>query len=48
LPQTSLGGAERRGNLVLLARNDEIITLSSIARDDVVVHRECAATPQMW
>jgi len=34
LPQTSLRGAKRRGNLMLLARNDEITTLFSIARDD--------------
>ena len=48
LLQTSLRGAKRRGNLMPLARNDEITTLSSIARDDVVVHCECAVTQQMW
>jgi len=32
------------GNLMLVATNDEITTLSSIARDDVVVHRDCAVT----
>ncbi len=47
LQQTSLRGAERRGNLMLLAKYDEITTLSSIARDDVVLHREWAVTQQM-
>ncbi len=32
------------GNLMMVAENDEITTLSSIARDDVVVHRACAVT----
>ena len=31
---------------MLVAENDEIITLSSIVRDDVVVHREWTATKQ--
>jgi hypothetical protein len=35
------------GNLMLDAKNDEITTLSSIARDDVVVHRDWVATKQM-
>jgi len=29
---------------MLVAKNDEFTTLSSIARDDVVVHRSCAVT----
>jgi hypothetical protein len=48
---TSRGCRRRRceersdsGNLMLVAENDEITTLSSIARDDVVVHRACAVT----
>jgi hypothetical protein len=32
---------------MLDAKNDEITTLSSIARDDVVFHRDWAATKQM-
>jgi hypothetical protein len=32
---------------MLVAENDEITTLSSTARDDVVVHRDWAATKQM-
>jgi len=32
---------------MLVAENDEITTLSSIARDDVVFHRDWAATKQM-
>ena len=47
LPQTSLRGVKRRGNLMLLTRHDEITTLSSIARDDVDIHCEWAATQQM-
>jgi len=31
---------------MLVAENDEITTLSSIARDDVVAHREWTATKQ--
>jgi len=38
----------RLSNLMLLARNDEITTLSSIARDDVVNYREWATTKAMW
>jgi hypothetical protein len=34
LQRRSLRGAKRRGKLMLLVRNDEITTLSSIARDD--------------
>ncbi len=47
LLQTLLRGAKRRGNLMNMANHDEITTLSSIARDDVVVHCEWAATRQM-
>jgi len=36
----------RLNKLMLLTRNDEITTLSSIARDDVVNYREWAATKQ--
>ncbi len=32
---------------MLVAENDEITTLSSIARDDVVVHHDWTATKQM-
>jgi hypothetical protein len=32
---------------MLFVENDEITTLSSIARDDVVYHREWAATKQL-
>jgi hypothetical protein len=32
---------------MLVAENDEITTLSSIVRDDVVVHRNWVATKQM-
>ena len=38
----------RLGNLMFLARNDEITTLSSIARDDVVNYRKWATTKPMW
>jgi hypothetical protein len=38
----------RLGNLMSLARNGEITTLSSIARDDVVNYRKWAATKPMW
>ena len=31
---------------MLIAENDEITTLSSIARDDVVIHRKWTATQQ--
>ncbi len=51
---TSRGCRRRRceersecGNLMLVAMNDEITTLSSITRDDVVYHREWAATKQV-
>jgi hypothetical protein len=37
----------RLGNLMLLARNDEIATLSSIARDDAVNYRKWATTKPM-
>ncbi len=48
LPQTSLRGAKRRGNLMNLTNHDEITTLSPIAHEAVVPHRECAVTKQMW
>ena len=48
---TSRGCRRRRceersecGNLMLVAKNNEITTLSSIARDDVVIHRDYAVT----
>ncbi len=32
------------GNLMLVARHDEITTLYSFARDDIIIHRDWAVT----